>query len=448
MKVLVAGRLSRKTDTDQTGFDSQEREAVRWAEQAGHEVIAVVADYRSGRSGLESRPNLRPWVTEPDRIAQYEGIVALKVDRLTRGNREETTKLETWAREHGKSLLIASTGVQFPSEGRDGIAWDLYLRMAHDEWLSISERYTRMGRNRREVGSAYGKAPWGYAIEKRDGKKAFVPTPEGRKWAAPVFDAVIKGNTLRDVAAWMDSEGVTALRSERAVWRLIGNPIYYGNRVNSGQLETEALVTYSTWQAANAAMKSRAKGGRGTAVYEKALLRPVCGNPGCDATGYHPSPMYHQTNPKKGLAYYRCHGRGTDGVENGWRGVPHGCGNMTRADYLDDYVISLVSGMTSPHTTRVFVPGDDRADEIGKLREAAMDAYRKGDKARFRELDARADALESLPSVAPHWEELESDQTRGQHFASLDYAGKRKYLAGWHVVYWDGEVDIVSAPLR
>lgn len=61
MRVIVAGRLSRKAaDPDQTGFDSQERDSVRWAQSEGHEVVAVVADYKSGRSGPEARPNLRP----------------------------------------------------------------------------------------------------------------------------------------------------------------------------------------------------------------------------------------------------------------------------------------------------------------------------------------------------------------------------------------------------
>src|SRR5215469_14419195 len=101
MRVIIAGRLSRKvSDRDQTGFDSQERESVRWAEARGHEVVAVVADFKSGRSGIERRPNLRPWVTEPDKLAQYDAIVALKVDRLTRGNRAETRDLEHWATEH------------------------------------------------------------------------------------------------------------------------------------------------------------------------------------------------------------------------------------------------------------------------------------------------------------------------------------------------------------
>jgi DNA invertase Pin-like site-specific DNA recombinase len=162
MRVIIAGRLSKKaTDRDQTGFDSQERESVRWAEQNGHRVVTVVADFKSGRSRIEDRPNLRPWVTDPERLSQYDGIVALKVDRLTRGNRQETADLESWANEHGKVLLIAGLNVRSDAEGMEGMAWDMMLRQAHQEWLNTSERYGRMRRTLIEKGSVVSKAPWG-----------------------------------------------------------------------------------------------------------------------------------------------------------------------------------------------------------------------------------------------------------------------------------------------
>src|SRR5271165_3206988 len=80
MKVLVAARLSVLHDGE-TGLDSQEREVIQWAERHGHEVVGIAADHKTGKSHLWDRPKLRPWVTDPGLLAQYDAIVALKVDR-------------------------------------------------------------------------------------------------------------------------------------------------------------------------------------------------------------------------------------------------------------------------------------------------------------------------------------------------------------------------------
>jgi hypothetical protein len=87
------------------------------------------------------------------------------------------------------------------------------------------------------------------------------------------------------------------------------------------------------------------------------------------------------------------------------------------------------------HYERVFIPGDDRSDEIGRLRESAMSAYRKGDKAQFLELDAQADELASLPLVAPRWENKPTGRTEALYFALLDTDARRQELARrWAVV--------------
>lgn len=58
MRVIVAARLSVLAE-GQTGLDSQEQEAVRWAEQQGHEIVEVVKDHKTGKSHLWDRPNLK-----------------------------------------------------------------------------------------------------------------------------------------------------------------------------------------------------------------------------------------------------------------------------------------------------------------------------------------------------------------------------------------------------
>jgi hypothetical protein len=248
------------------------------------------------------------------------------------------------------------------------------------------------------------------------------------------------------VAAWLTAEGVQT-STGGTVWNegylgasMVKNPVYYGARRNGGQLETGGLVSYSTWQAANAALASRVRPGRATTAQAKALLSPVCGNPDCDATRAHPSPMYRvfTGTGSNRVAYYRCTGRGPQ---------RHGCGNMVPLAELDESVTeAMTSDHMNMHRERVFIAGDDRSDQVGKLREQAADAYRAGDKARFMELDVRADELAALPSIAPHWEARETPMTEGQHFTFLSVPERRAELSQhWGVsVYRSTDGTVLS----
>jgi len=189
MRVIVAARLSVLAE-GQTGLDTQEQEVIRWAEAQGHTVVGVAADFKTGKSDLTDRPNLRPWIVVPVKRDSYDAIVAYKVDRLTRADKAGTTRMEEWAREHGKSLLISSAEVRFPSEGAEGAMWDMYVRMAHQEWLGIRERYVRMQSFKRSIGSLVGRAPWGYRIGPGTNAygqpiKTLVPTDDGRALCQP-----------------------------------------------------------------------------------------------------------------------------------------------------------------------------------------------------------------------------------------------------------------------
>jgi hypothetical protein len=78
MRVIVAARLSQlqRDGSEGIGLDTQDTRSRNWAEREGHDVLAVVADTRSGTVAPWDRRNLRPWVTDPERIAQYDAIVA------------------------------------------------------------------------------------------------------------------------------------------------------------------------------------------------------------------------------------------------------------------------------------------------------------------------------------------------------------------------------------
>jgi DNA invertase Pin-like site-specific DNA recombinase len=405
-------------------------------------------------------------VVEDFRSGQIDVVVCWMVDRLDRQNILHAIPMVL-------AVLDAGGRIEFSEQpecnldasaetiDEDVKAFADRIHAANQESKIKSKRVNKAFRKRREIGSVIGRAPWGFRIHCtvcnrkpvretcKGHKKIFAPTADGRTYIPLIFQEVIKGRSAPEVCAWLDAQGVKTMGGKP--WnegylstRVIKNPVYYGQRRNSGTLETEALVTYSVWQQANEMLSSRARPGRGTVVRDKVFLSPVCGNPDCDATGEHPSPMYRIYNgtSKDRQPHYRCTGRGPQ---------RKGCGLLVPVAEFDAIVTeAMLTDHANSHYDRVFIPGDDRSDAIGRLREQAMDAYRQGDKARFTELDAQADALAAMETIRPQWKETDSGMTRGQYFATLDAGGRREYMAAyWQVFAFrhdDGTVGAVISP--
>lgn len=441
MRVIVAGRLSRKaSDRDQTGFDTTDREAVRFAEFNGHEIVATVADFASGRTAVTKRKNLRPYVEDPKLIGTYDAILALNVTRLTRGDEAETADLEAWARKHGK-MLITVDGCMYPSQGQtvERIKWDIMTAQAHDEWLKTQKRYKDMHATLKAKGSILGRAPWGYRIVKRDGVKVFEATEQGRAWVPVIFEAAAEGKTARQICQMLDAQGVKPQRGGK--WNegflingVLKNTTYYGRPSWSGN--ADALVKKALFDRANAVMTSRARGGRSAVNAPKALLAPRCGNPECNATEPHPSPMYRVYAPYKDrkVALYRCTGSGPQ---------RRGCGApMIPCDLLDSIVLNLSAYWDErPYVAQRFVAGDDNGAKIEELKSRLNDAQTR---AETNALWDEIEALEALGSVAPHWEPVETDMTEGDHLRSLDLDGQRAYLARKDIRAWKRGDTIVA----
>jgi DNA invertase Pin-like site-specific DNA recombinase len=381
---------------------------------------------------------------------QYTVLVVWAFDRIQRGSALEAFMLAEQARAAGGRIEYTQDTYLNETNEMSDVMLALAATAARQESIRKSERIRISHDGKRAIGSVIGKPPWGYEIictvckapprkpGCKDHKKIFVPTPEGRRYIPLIFKMAIDGVSLRDIAEWLTGEGAgNKVWHEQYLRRdVIKNPAYYGQRRNGGQLETEDLVRYSVWQEANAAVASRANPGRGTVKNDKALLSPVCDDPGCDATGEHPSPMYRVN--ARGFWYYRCWGTGPQ---------RRGCGNMIPLGDLDDRVTeSMESDHINMHTTRIFIPGDQRSDEIGKLREKGAEAMKQGDYGAATECMREATELEALPRVPPHWKEIETDQTEGEHFATLDTDGRRRELAqNWVVSAHrdsDGEISV------
>ena len=121
MRALIAARLSKlqRGGLQGIGIDTQDEKSRAFREREGMTVVGVVADTKSGTVAPWDRKNLKPWVTEPEKMALYDAVVAYKTDRWSRGAQEDFTRIEFWATQHGKRLIIvAEAGVDAVADER------------------------------------------------------------------------------------------------------------------------------------------------------------------------------------------------------------------------------------------------------------------------------------------------------------------------------------------
>jgi DNA invertase Pin-like site-specific DNA recombinase len=289
-----------------------------------------------------------------------------------------------------------------------------------------------------------GRAPWGYVSAGEKYARKLVPTDEGRKLVPGIFERVADGDSLQTVADWLAAETGRTFWPRRLAW-LIRNPTYRGHRVDANGVtvhKCEALVDAALWQRANKALTAK-PGKRGPANGESALLTSVAFCGPCSERGVE-SPMY-RIRPRPGYAYYRCAGAGAG---------RKGCGNMVRLAETDALVMEWISMMSAPRLVPQLVKGDSHEAEIADVMLGLADLPKRGlpdaeedaERARLRKL---RNELEALPSVPDRIVMVDTGETVGEHFRSLDDAGKRAMLMadGVRVYAWKPEGEREFMPI-
>ena len=184
-RALIAGRKSNKVKTSSgegISLDTQDEYARQFCEREGWEVVGSTRDVISGRKPPMDRKELGSWLRDPEKLASFDVIVAYTVDRFSRGNDEDFSRIEAWAADNGKRLVMVSSaegGIQYPSRNdADFWQWTAMKRQAGQEWENIRERNTRARRRIIDTSGMVGRAPWGYVIDGDGYAKTLVPTAQ------------------------------------------------------------------------------------------------------------------------------------------------------------------------------------------------------------------------------------------------------------------------------
>ncbi|MGQ4472863.1 recombinase family protein [Streptomyces violaceoruber] len=486
-RVLGALRLSRASD-ESTSVVRQKVAIQRWADSRGHTIVGWVEDVDvSGAIAPWERPGLGQWLPstigkdvsaveerlawELSRADEWDVLCGMKLDRISR-RVLHIAQLVEWAGEHGKEVASAEDGFDVSSP-MGKILFQLIAAFAEGELEAIKFRakssYAHLMKSGRWRG---GFVPYGYRAEKDavgDGWK-LVPDDYGTDTASVVREIVRRiveeGQAINAVCRWLNEEKVpTSLDAQRiragkepkgSVWRVGNLTKMLRSHTLLGRVEmteeiqlpdgtkekrtrlvrdaeglplqrAEPILGKREWDELQAKLKENSRPTAGHRYDRSPLLRVafcVCGRP-----------LYR--NNGRTWMYYRCSSRNISGAECGQN-------EAIRAKHLEEAVEEafLRAVGHAQIIRRTFRPGVDHTADVAEVtralaelredREAGLYSSELGKK-EYREeylrLEAKREALATMPVVPDRWEEIPTGQTYADKWAELSSpAEKNKEL--------------------
>ncbi len=445
-------------------MDTQDEDAKIWAESNGHAVIATASDKIQSRVPPWERPNLKPWMTEPDKLAQYDGIVAATQDRLSRAKWRDEAKIRMWAEDHGKQLLIVDSGLHWPpADDMELLRWEFGAMKARQEWEATSKRYSRMQRYLRDSDFLVGRPPFGYRIvgvdcgespckckeQRKTDHKRLEPDPVTAPYVLGMVDRFLDGETFTAICEWLDAEGIKPPNG--GIWQLktirgiLRNTTLIGRRKDAAGKTilrfTPILDSMAKWRALQHKLDNMPR--KVDVSPDTAMLTGLiyCGK--CQGI-MHRRRVYNvrKDGSRQYNAYYRCDGKVRSRSD---------CGNMLPQTDMDSRMNEAVMAYGwAPHMERVFVPGlashdDDIAEIEAEIRELDLDA--PDYLTTHAELLTERARLKALPAEPDRYEVRATGKTVEQFWASQDTASKRAWLLGhgWRMfAHKDDDGEIVA----
>ncbi len=484
---LVAARLSRMAKKDRergdeviTGIQTQDRRSTDWARQEGHVIVQVTRDRNiSGAIAPWERPELGPWLIDPVKVVQYDGIVAYDVSRLSR-EYFDLAWLRKWAEQNHKKLFVIKERLHWP-DNRDGTLWGVAAERAYEERQDIIERTTRELGALEEAGKFIGRPSFGYISAGDKYDHHLVPTEEGRTYVPLIYQHCIEGWSLVAIVEWLIAEEVRLVSGgwgPSSIAGLIKNPVYMGHRCKreavppdevedrdgrviryrygNAWTETprwqygrtvhrcEPLVDAAIWKRANEALAARAKRGHSDPG-ERAMAADALSCPFCED-----SPMYRHRATGRGRPYhyYRCQGRGRN---------RRSCGNMVRVELVDAAVNEIMaSTFDMPVMRHEIVYGNEAELEAElerirfELKQLATQelGWEEEDRERAR-LRAEHDRVANTNLIEDRVELVETDDTYLELWERLDVPERGLWLVehGFGVTASKERVAVSQGPV-
>jgi site-specific DNA recombinase len=215
---------------------SQRPDLLAYCESRGYEVAAEYVVHGESAFHGEQDPYWSRAVADIE-SGVIQTVVIWKVDRLDRRNMLVAIPMVNRALDAGGSVEFATQTFIDLTTMQGRIAFAMFCEMAHQESQIKSDRIKAKLPEFRANGALWGRPPWGYVVTGGRYAKGIEPTDECREIAPIMFAMIRDGSSLREVAEWLDAQGVRP----RGVQAKDGD----GRKLRT--LDGEPVIAYGRW---------------------------------------------------------------------------------------------------------------------------------------------------------------------------------------------------------
>jgi site-specific DNA recombinase len=449
--------------TDETTAPERQR-ADLLTEPVNYVYMAEDLDVSAYRYSPFEREDLGPWLTDPEKIAQYDRINVWKLDRFCRSARDMREML-LWADEHGKVLYFQQDGLTYDPHATKGFAKilnDMFISLvagfAEMESLNTSTRIKSLHAYLRE--NKYwkgGHVPFGYEPVKKGKHKILSPSQKTQPKFLDIADRIIDGENTNFIADDLNQKNELTPRDWSRVFHG-KQPI--GQRWNAHSIETMFESDFALGWLTRADIDSKwgtrytvrdedgnpiqqwepiidrekllfvraklAERIRQHNPYSERTQNPLLDIVKCPDCGHNLAQL--RKNDKLFVRCYRayrkdhdCDNRSIVPIELAWQ-------------ILEDYFVDrlgnkkVVEGKyvkTDPNAAKQADLIDQWSAVSLQAQKATSQAARERLQTRLDALDAELAALEQQPAGSGRWEETELAETYAEKWARSDLAERR-----------------------
>ncbi len=215
MNLILYTRVSTEDQTKGLSLDSQIRRLREYCVSQNHTIVSEESD--PGKSGKNlKRPGLQN-ALRMLREGQADGIVVVKLDRLTRSV-GDWSKLQREYFDKGKSVISLSEQIDL-STAAGWFACLMFIGLAEMERRQTSERVQTQNNERKKSGLRYCRSVYGYRTESflTGDKEDFrlIPCEDEQHVIQTMLDGLNRGLSFAGVAEMLNDRGVKPPRGEQ-----------------------------------------------------------------------------------------------------------------------------------------------------------------------------------------------------------------------------------------